>query len=486
VLETTPLKSTESDSSNTSIVPLILSGGSGSRLWPLSRKQYPKQLLPLVGERSMLQQTVTRLAGLPTAPPLLICNEAHRFLVAEQLRALQIEGRIMLEPTARNTAPAVALGALQALAESDGADPVLLVLPADHLIGQPAAFRSAVMAGLPLAEAGHLVTFGITPTEPATGYGYIRRGAALAGAGFRVDAFVEKPDRETAEAYLGEGGFYWNSGMFLFRAKRYLEELRRLAPEIASACEEAYVSATRDLDFLRVPAEIFGRSPSNSIDYAVMEHTDDAVVVPMDADWSDLGSWDSLLDASEADEDGNVVSGDVLCHDSHNNYLRAGDRLLAVVGLNDSIVVETADAVLVAPRERVQEVRQIVDQLDAAGRDESVVHRRVSRPWGSYQSVDSGPGFQVKRLVVNPGARLSLQRHQQRAEHWVVVQGTARVTRGEQCFDLERNHSTFIPLGMVHRLENPGVEPLHLVEVQSGDYLGEDDIERLDDQYGRE
>ncbi|MCG2633692.1 MAG: mannose-1-phosphate guanylyltransferase/mannose-6-phosphate isomerase [Gammaproteobacteria bacterium] len=467
------------------IVPLILSGGSGTRLWPLSREAYPKQLLPLLGQQSMLQETLKRLDGLPVDPPLLVCNEAHRFLVAEQLRELQITGQILLEPAARNTAPAVALGALQALVESGDSDPLLLVLPADHLIQHPAKFRAAVLAGLSLARQGHLVTFGITPSEPATGYGYIRQGASLGSNGFKVDAFVEKPDSEMATAYIVQGGYLWNSGMFLFSARRYLDELNRYAPEIAAACRAAHAESTADLDFIRVPEATFAESPSDSIDYAVMEHTDDAVVVPMDAGWSDLGSWSALLEAGETDAEGNMTEGDVLIHDSHNNYLRADGRLLAVVGLEEHIVVETADAVLVAPRDRVQEVKQIVNRLVADGRDEARVHRRVYRPWGSYQSVDGAPGFQVKRIIVNPGARLSLQRHQQRAEHWVVVQGTARITRDKERFDLHKNQSTYIPLGAVHRLENPGSEPLHLIEVQSGDYLGEDDIERLDDQYGR-
>jgi len=466
------------------LVPVILSGGAGTRLWPLSRELYPKQLLPLVGPRTLLQDTVQRLAGLETAPPVVVCNEAHRFLVAEQLRAIGCPpGAIVLEPAGRNTAPAIALAAHAALAADQG-DGLLLVLPADHVIRDVAAFQTAIAGAAAAARAGHLVSFGVVPRSPETGYGYIRRGAVEGGA-FRIAQFVEKPERVRAEQFVASGDYYWNSGMFLFRARRYLEELDRHAPDIAAACRTAFTGAVHDLDFTRVDVKSFEACRSDSIDYAVMEKTTDAVVVPLDAGWSDVGSWAALHEASSPDADGNVLRGDVLALDTHGSYLYSEHRLVAAVGLADCVVVETKDAVLVAPRDRVQEVKQLVARLKREGRYEHSLHREVFRPWGSYDSIDAGERFQVKRLVVRPGGVLSLQMHHHRAEHWVVVSGTARITRGEETFLLEENQSTYIPIGVRHRIENPGRIPLHIVEVQSGAYLGEDDIVRLDDRYGR-
>jgi mannose-1-phosphate guanylyltransferase/mannose-6-phosphate isomerase len=468
------------------IVPVILSGGSGTRLWPLSRELYPKQLLPLVGEDTMLQATLTRLQGIDgLADPIVVCNEAHRFLVAEQLRQIGVKpAAILLEPVGRNTAPAVALAAATALQEREqGADPVLLVLPADHVIRDPDTFRGAVATGAKLAQEGKLVTFGVVPDRPETGYGYIRAAARDGAAA--VQQFVEKPDAALAAEYVNSDEYFWNSGMFMFRAGRYIEELRTHRPEIVTQCVAAIAGAKADLDFMRVDKHAFEECPSDSIDYAVMENTAHAWVVPLDAGWSDVGSWASLHDACEADAAGNVSVGDVLYEDVTNCYLYAESRLVAAVGLADCIVVETKDAVLVAPRDRVQEVKTLVERLKADGRYESALHREVFRPWGSYDSVDQGHRFQVKRIVVNPGAQLSLQMHHHRAEHWIVVQGTARVTRGDEVFLLGENQSTFIPMGTTHRLENPGKVPLHLVEVQSGSYLGEDDIVRFEDTYGR-
>jgi len=469
------------------LIPVVLSGGSGTRLWPLSRELHPKQLLPLLGQHTMLQDTMRRLAGLEAAAPIVICNEAHRFLVAEQLRAIGCVAQgVVLEPVGRNTAPAIALAALAAEAAGNG-EALLLVLPADHVIRDVDAFRAAVRAAAVAAQSGSLVTFGIVPQAAETGYGYIHRGASLpAGGGWRIDRFVEKPERARAEAFLASGEYYWNSGMFVFSARRYLEELRRHAPDIAAACERAYGAAQRDLDFTRVDSAAFTACRSDSIDFAVMEKTDAAVVIPLDAGWSDVGSWSTLHDASERDANGNVLRGDVLAEDTHDSYLYAGSRLLAVVGLDNHVVIETKDAVLVAPRERVQDVKSLVARIKGAGRNEHSLHREVFRPWGSYDSLESGDRFQVKRLTVKPGGVLSLQLHHHRAEHWVVVSGTARITRGDDVFLLEENQSTFIPLGVRHRIENPGKVPLHIIEVQSGGYLGEDDIVRFEDQYGRE
>lgn len=470
------------------IVPVILSGGAGTRLWPLSRELYPKQLLPLAGERTMLQETLRRLEGTDNlAAPLVVCNENHRFMVAEQLRAIALTpAAILLEPVGRNTAPAVAVAAMRALA--DGSDPLLLVLPADHVIRDAEALRRTVSAAASATEKGGLITFGIVPDGPETGYGYIRRGAPLPNPRselFAVAAFVEKPALETARAYVDSGEYYWNSGMFLFRASEYLRQLARFEPTMVACCREAFDKAVADLDFLRLDAGAFGACPGNSIDYALMEKTTDALVIPLAAGWSDVGSWSALWEVGMRDEHGNVTHGDVLSHDSHNCYLYAGTRLLATVGLENQVVVETSDAVLVAAKDRVQDVKEIVARLRSQQREEVLLHRRVNRPWGSYESIGDAPRYQVKKIIVTPGAALSLQRHHHRAEHWVVVKGTARVTCGEETFLLGENQSTYIPLGIVHRLENPGRIPLELIEVQSGSYLGEDDIERLEDTYGR-
>ncbi|ATJ82679.1 mannose-1-phosphate guanylyltransferase/mannose-6-phosphate isomerase [Halomonas beimenensis] len=466
------------------ITPVIMAGGSGSRLWPLSRQLRPKQFLPLTGEDTMLQATLKRLSPLDHAAPLVICNETHRFLVAEQLRQQGVEkAQILLEPEGRNTAPAIALAALQA-AEHDS-ESLLLVLAADHLIPDVAAFHESLAQAQQLAERGHLVTFGVVPTHAETGYGYIQRGERQGDAGYRVARFVEKPDRATAQDYLGGDDYYWNSGMFLFRARRYLEELERFQPAMVSACRAALAGARHDLDFIRLDEDAFNACPADSIDFAVMERTADASVVPLDAGWSDIGSWSALWEVSEQDEQGNVMHGDVMVHDSHDLLVHAEHRLVATVGVDKLVVVETKDAVLVASKDRVQEVKCIVERLQAEGRDEHQNHREVYRPWGMYDSIDRGGRYQVKRITVNPGAKLSVQMHHHRAEHWVVVSGTAKVTNGEKSYLVSENESTYIPVGQVHALENPGVIPLELIEVQSGAYLGEDDIVRLEDQYGR-
>ena len=475
------------------LIPVILSGGAGTRLWPLSRELYPKQLLALTGQRTMIQQTALRIEGLPAAAPVIVCNEAHRFLVAEQMREIGVVPQaLVLEPVGRNTAPAIALAAhaaLQAVGDDDGADPLLLVLPADHVIRDVPAFHKAVQAALGAASGEKkLVTFGIVPTSPETGYGYIQRGAAEGAAQegpFRITRFVEKPDPDRAQQFLSSGEYYWNSGMFLFGARRYLAELEHLAPEMACAVAAAFEAAKADLDFTRIDAQRFEACPADSIDYAVMERTHDAVVVPLAAGWSDVGSWAALHEASSADAQGNVARGDVIAEDSTGCYLYSESRLVAAVGLSDHVVVETKDAVLVAPKDRVQDVKKLVFRLKEAGRYEHSLHREVFRPWGSYDSIENGPRFQVKRLKVKPGAVLSLQLHHHRAEHWVVVSGTARITRGDEVFLLEENQSTYIPVGVRHRIENPGKIALHIIEIQSGSYLGEDDIVRLEDQYGR-
>jgi mannose-1-phosphate guanylyltransferase/mannose-6-phosphate isomerase len=475
------------------LIPVILSGGSGTRLWPLSRELYPKQLLPLVGRGTMLQETLARLANVTdVGAPLVVCNESHRFLVAEQLleRGIKAQG-ILLEPVGRNTAPAVAIAAMAAVADAPASkahsDPVLLILPADHVIQDVRAFQAAVAVGRKAADEGKLVTFGVVPTKPETGYGYIRRAAGAAGAAaFPIAEFVEKPDLATAQRYLDSGEYFWNSGMFMFRASTVLEELRKLAPAIYEACAQAYTAAKRDLDFTRLPAKEFGACPSDSFDYAVMEKTQHGVVVPLDAGWSDVGSWSALHEAIAGDERGNVLVGDVLTVDTQGCYLQSTSRLVAAVGLTDHVVVETKDAVLVAPKSRVQDVKELVAQLKKQGRYETSLHREVFRPWGSYDSIDHGERFQVKRLTVKPGASMSLQMHHHRAEHWIVVAGTARITRGDETFLLEENQSTYIPLGTKHRIENPGKIMLHIIEVQSGTYLGEDDIVRFEDRYGRE
>lgn len=472
------------------LIPVVLSGGSGTRLWPLSRELYPKQLLPLVAKGTMLQETLARLEGIENVgAPIVVCNEQHRFLVAEQLREGGVDAAsILLEPIGRNTAPAIAVAAMAAVTGGDSSkanDPILLVLPADHVIQNVRAFQSAVELGRQAASEGKLVTFGVVPHKPETGYGYIRRAAGT-GPVFGIAEFVEKPDLATATRYVESKEYFWNSGMFMFRASQVLDELRALAPAIYEACAQAFTAAKRDLDFIRLPAKEFGACPSDSIDYAVMEKTGHGVVVPLDAGWSDVGSWSALHEAIPADTQGNVQLGDVLTEDTHGCYLQSTSRLVAAVGLKDHVVVETKDAVLVAPKDRVQDVKQLVAQLKKQGRYETSLHREVFRPWGSYDSIDQGDRFQVKRLVVKPGACMSLQLHHHRAEHWIVVSGTARITRGDETFLLEENQSTYIPLGTRHRIENPGKIPLHIIEVQSGGYLGEDDIVRFEDRYGRE
>lgn len=464
----------------TVIYPVILSGGAGTRLWPLSRELYPKQLLRLVGDATLLQQTVARVRGIESiAAPVLVCNEEHRFLVGEQVR--EIGGTataIILEPIGRNTCPAVTLAALELRAK--GGDPLLLVMPADHVIKNEAAFRACVDEAAPLALDGRLVTFGILPSAPATGYGYIRKGQ-----GYAVAEFVEKPDETTARRYFESKNFFWNSGMFLMRASIWLEEMRRFAPDILQHCSTAFANGRRDGEFYRVQPDAFRACKSDSIDYAVMEKTDRAAMVPMDAGWSDVGAWSTLWEVSEQDAAGNVVQGDAYTHDVRGTLLFAQHRLVAAVGVKDVIIVETADAVLVVDKNRAQDVKHIVDKLKAAKRGEHATHRRVYRPWGCYEGVDVGERFQVKRLTVKPGAALSLQMHHHRAEHWVVVKGTARVTRNDETFVLTENESTYIPVGTRHRLENPGTIPLEIIEVQSGGYLGEDDIVRFADNYNR-
>lgn len=461
--------------------PVLLSGGSGTRLWPLSREAYPKQFLPLAGDATMLQATWRRVAALTDAAPIVVAGEDHRFLVAEQLRQIGAPTpAILLEPVGRNTAPAIAAAALQAMA--NGEDPLLLVLPSDHVVRDEAAFHTAVRAAMPAAADGMLVTFGIVPTAAETGFGYIQ---AAPGDGVRpVVRFVEKPDAATAHAYLQAGGYYWNSGMFLLRASRYLDELQRFRPDIVAAVRAAFAAASRDGDFIRLDKTAFAACPSDSIDYAVMEKTDAAGVLPVEIGWNDVGSWAALWEVSEQDTDGNAHHGDVIAIDSRNSYAYAR-RLVALVGVEDLVVVETNDAVLVARKDKVQQVKDVVARLKADARTQAVLHREVHRPWGSYDSVDVGERFQVKRIRVKPGAQLSLQSHARRAEHWVVVRGIARVTCDNDVFDLYPNQSTYIPIGAKHRLENPGHEPLELIEVQSGDYLGEDDIVRYEDVYGR-
>jgi len=470
----------------TLIHPVILSGGVGSRLWPLSRSLYPKQLLALAGERTMIQETAARVSGARFAKPVIVCNQEHRFLIAEQMREAGIEaGAIVLEPVGRNTAPAAAVAAL-ILAEQDP-NALMMLLPADHVVRDGAAFDVAAATAAEAAREGAFVLFGIAPRTVETGFGYIARGEALKAPQncFRVAEFIEKPNQAAAEGYVASGCHYWNSGMFLFCASTYLEELERLEPDMLSACRAAVASGRRDLDFFRLDEASFARSRSRSIDYAVMEHTAHAAVVPVDLGWSDVGSWLSLWEISDKDAHGNVVRGDVIAHATRNSYLRSEGPLIAAVGLDDVAVVATVDALLVTTRSASQDVKHIVEELQRRGRELHLSHRRVYRPWGSYDSIDSGPGFQVKRIIVNPGAKLSLQKHARRAEHWIVVSGVANVTRDEEVFALNANQSTFIPLGAKHRLENPGTEPLHLIEVQSGSYLGEDDIVRFEDSYGR-
>ncbi|MBK4734321.1 mannose-1-phosphate guanylyltransferase/mannose-6-phosphate isomerase [Noviherbaspirillum pedocola] len=470
------------------IYPIILSGGYGTRLWPLSRAALPKQLLPLVTEKTMLQETALRVAEWPEMqPPVLVCGDEHRFLVAEQLRQIGIKPTaILLEPEGRNTAPAVAVAANFLMARDPEA--LMLVLPADHMIEDVAAFHAAVGKAAEVAlKSGALVTFGIEPTAAETGYGYIRRGAALQGFDgcYAVERFVEKPDAATAQSFIEDGGYSWNSGMFLFEAGRYLEELKRLAPAIAEHAASAIEGRHGDLDFCRLEEAAFASCPSDSIDYAVMERTDRAVVVPAALGWSDVGSWSALWEVQKGDENGNVLRGDVYVDGARDSLVRAESRMVALIGVDNLVVIETDDAVLVAHKDQVQQVKKVVEHLKQKGRSEHLNHTRVYRPWGYYEGIDAGSRFQVKRIMVKPGEKLSLQMHHHRAEHWVVVRGTARITCGETVKLLSENESTYIPIGVTHRLENPGKMPLDIIEVQSGSYLGEDDIVRFEDVYQR-
>ncbi len=474
-------------------LPIIMAGGSGTRLWPLSRTNYPKQFLKLNGDLTMLQQTLSRLAGLPHTPSMLICNEEHRFIAAEQLRQLGVgHSGIFLEPVGRNTAPAIALAAIKSTESGIENDPVILVLAADHVIEDTGAFQAAIVQAQVLAESGKMVTFGIVATGPETGYGYVKRGAPIIGdcAAFEVSEFVEKPNLVTAQTYVDGGQHYWNSGMFMFKASRYLAVLKEFRPDIYAACEKAMQGQQVDNDFVRVDVEAFKACPDESIDYAVMEPlcqqaNGDVVVVPLDAGWNDIGGFSALWQISEQDSDGNVFNGDVQAVDTKNTLVISEDKLIATVGVEDLVIINTKDAVLVAHKDKAQQVKAIVSQLKAAGRSEPTIHREVYRPWGKYDSIDHGDRFQVKRITVAPGAKLSVQMHHHRAEHWIVVTGTAKVTNGDKVIMLSENESTYIPLGTVHALENPGVIPLELIEVQSGSYLGEDDIVRFEDRYGR-
>lgn len=468
------------------IVPVILSGGSGTRLWPLSREAYPKQFLPLVDQNTLLQNTALRIAGLAdVAAPLVVCNQEHRFMVAEQLRAIGIQpATAILEPVGRNTAPAVAVAALHA--QREGADPTLLILPADHVIADVEGFRAAVRQVATHAEAGRLITFGIVPTAPETGYGYIKAGAPLDDSGVcAVERFVEKPDADTAQTYFQSGTYSWNSGMFMFRASSFLAELEQFAPAVLAACQQALAAGRADRDFLWLDGAAFAACPKDSIDYAVMEKTDHAVVLPLEVGWNDVGSWSALWEVGERNGDGNIARGDVIEVDTRDSYVDATSRLVATVGVEHLVVVETADAVLVATKDRVQDVKTVVDRLKARRRPEGSSHRKVYRPWGFYDSIDLDQRFQVKRIMIKPGACISSQMHHHRAEHWVVVSGTARVHRGDEEYLLTENQSTYIPVGVPHRLTNPGKIPLEIIEVQSGSYLGEDDIVRFEDIYGR-
>ena len=479
------------------LIPVVLSGGSGTRLWPLSREKYPKQLLPLIGEDSLLQATVRRvegLAGVQLGAPMVVCNEEYRFVIAEQLRLIGKDGAILLEPVGRNTAPALTLAALAAMRGGD--DPILLVMPSDHVITDTPAFQAVVRQGAALADKGAVVTFGITPDAPETGYGYIQSGAPFGDCGARsIARFVEKPDQATAQTYLDNGSYLWNSGLFMMRASVWLAAIGTCRADILTACRAAWEAGAVDGVFLRVGKEAFTACPGDSIDYAVMERIaaggvgsgalPSGVVIPLSAGWSDVGAWDALWEVLPKDGEDNVVQGDVLLYDCRNTLAMAQGRLVACVGVTDMIVVETPDAILVAHKSKTQDVKKIVDQLKREGRAEGQLHRKVFRPWGSYDGVDAGERFQVKRIIVKPGATLSLQMHHHRAEHWIVVRGTAKVTRGEETYLVSENESTFIPLGTKHRLENPGRVPLEMIEVQSGSYLGEDDIVRFEDVYGR-
>lgn len=472
------------------MIPVILSGGSGTRLWPVSRKTHPKQFWPLLSEDSMLQETVSRLNSYPgIQDPVVVCNEDHRFFVAHQLQTSTLDdAAIILEPVGRNTAPAVTAAAFHALQNTaEEEDPVLLVLPADHVIEDIESFHRALAKAEQLAKSGYMVTFGIVPTAPETGYGYIQAGELLGeqSGARQISRFVEKPDRETAGRYLESGAYFWNSGMFVFQASTYLQALEQFAPDMLAATRRAYEQAEADVDFIRLDKEAFIACPSDSIDYAVMEHTDNGVVIPLDVGWNDVGSWSALWEIGDKDEQGNVLIGDVLAQDTAGCYLRSDNRLLATVGIEDIMVIDTHDVVLVAHKDKVQDVKELVSQLSREQRQEIDIHALVHRPWGCYQGIDRADRYQVKRITVEPGAQLSLQMHHHRAEHWVVVRGTAKVTCGDRTFILSENQSTYIPIGDQHRLENPGKIPLDIIEVQSGSYLGEDDIERLEDVYGR-
>lgn len=466
------------------LFPVIMAGGSGTRLWPLSRKSFPKQFLNLNGDLSMLQTTAKRLQHLEHMPPMVICNEEHRFTVAEQLRLSNIDNSgIILEPIGRNTAPTVALAAFSAL--KNCSDPLLLVLAADHVIKNEAAFTQAIKNAITFAEQDKLVTFGIVPSSPETGYGYVMAGNAIDDNSFTVEKFVEKPNLETAEEYVESGKYYWNSGIFIFKARRYLAELKQFRPDIFTVCEQASKQISIDADFIRIDKDTFSTCPEASIDYAVMEHTKDAVVVPMDCEWNDIGSWSALWEISNKDKSDNAIRGDVIALDTTKSFIYAQNKLVTTIGLDDVVIIETKDALLVAKQSEVQQVKQIVAQLEQHQRSEFEHHRDVYRPWGKYDSLDAGERFQVKRITVKPGGKLSIQMHHHRAEHWIVVAGTAKVTNGDKEMLVTENQSTYIPIGAVHALENPGKVPLELIEVQSGSYLGEDDIVRFKDIYGR-
>lgn len=475
------------------IIPVILAGGSGTRLWPLSRELYPKQLLRLVDERTMIQNTYIRLGHYEgMADPIVICNNEHRFMVAEQFRQIGIRPQeIILEPVGRNTAPALAVAALSVLSQCAD-DPLLFVLPADHIIENISVFHDAIQTGEYFAMRDYLITFGIIPDLPETGYGYIKKGSLVGNStepgyqeAYEIEEFVEKPDLQTARTYLESGLYFWNSGMFMFKASKAIAELKSYSPGIFAACEAAFHQGERDLDFFRLNKKEFDACPSDSIDYAIMEKTARGITVPLDAGWNDIGSWDALWQVGKKDASANVVRGDVLIHDVTASYIHANDRLVAAVGLDNLIVVETSDAVLIAPKERVQDVKHLVNQLKLDQREETIAHKKVYRPWGSYENMDVSDKFLVKRVTVKPGEKISLQKHFHRAEHWVVVRGTALVSRGEESFLLTEDQSTYIPLGVIHRLENPGQIPLELIEIRTGSYLGDDDIVRYEDKYGR-